>query len=154
MALSGTHSKNSVPITRSKSAIWQNMGFELALAKVLVGLSGGCEMLFGLCFLKWNRSILLHRLNIIGLAGLLLLLIAFTAPLQLTAAFNPVVMRYRHADAFCSGHSTHPTGTSRKCLNNDPLAFPYAVKRINQLEECLMISCNSCSGASRSSSVS
>lgn len=72
-------------------SIWQNMGFELALAKVLVGLSGGCEMLFGLCFLKWNRSILLHRLNIIGLAGLLLL-IAFTAPLQLTAAFNPVVM--------------------------------------------------------------
>ena len=72
-------------------SIWQNMGFELALAKVLVRLSGGCEMLFGLCFLKWNRSILLHRLNIIGLAGLLLL-IAFTAPLQLTAAFNPVVM--------------------------------------------------------------
>ena len=72
-------------------SIWQNMGFELALAKVLVGLSGGCEMLFGLCFLKWNRSILLHRLNIIGLAGLLLL-IAFIAPLQLTAAFNPVVM--------------------------------------------------------------
>ena len=72
-------------------SIWQNMGFELALAKVLVGLSGGCEMLFGLCFLKWSRSILLHRLNIIGLAGLLLL-IAFTAPLQLTAAFNPVVM--------------------------------------------------------------
>jgi hypothetical protein len=33
----------------------------------------------------------LHGLNIIGLAGLLLL-IAFTAPLQLTAAFNPVVM--------------------------------------------------------------
>jgi len=30
-------------------------------------------------------------LNIIGLAGLLLL-IAFTVPLQLTAAFNPVVM--------------------------------------------------------------
>ena len=72
-------------------SIWQNMGFELALAKVLVGLSGGCEILFGLCFLKWNRSIFLHGLNIIGLAGLLLL-IAFTAPLQLTAAFNPVVM--------------------------------------------------------------
>lgn len=72
-------------------SIWQNMGFELALAKVLVGLSRGCEILFGLCFLKWNRSIFLHGLNIIGLAGLLLL-IAFTAPLQLTAAFNPVVM--------------------------------------------------------------
>ncbi|WP_313565275.1 DoxX-like family protein [Acinetobacter sp.] len=72
-------------------SIWQNMGFELALAKILVGLFGGCEILFGLCFLKWNRSIFLHGLNIIGLAGLLLL-IAFTVPLQLTAAFNPVVM--------------------------------------------------------------
>ncbi|MCO8083942.1 DoxX-like family protein [Acinetobacter lwoffii] len=72
-------------------SIWQNMGFELALAKILVGLFGGCEILFGLCFLKWNRSIFLHGLNIIGLAGLLLLIV-FTAPLQLTAAFNPVVM--------------------------------------------------------------
>jgi len=72
-------------------SIWQNIGFELALAKILVGLFGGCEILFGLCFLKWNRSIFLHGLNIIGLAGLLLLIV-FTAPLQLTAAFNPVVM--------------------------------------------------------------
>ncbi|MEV4850834.1 hypothetical protein [Acinetobacter lwoffii] len=33
----------------------------------------------------------MRKSYIIGLAGLLLL-IAFTAPLQLTAAFNPVVM--------------------------------------------------------------
>lgn len=71
--------------------IWQNLGVELALAKVLVICSGIAEMLFGLCFLKWNRSMLLHGLNITGLAGLLLL-IAMTAPLQLGAAFNPVVM--------------------------------------------------------------
>ncbi|PSD38834.1 DoxX-like family protein, partial [Acinetobacter radioresistens] len=45
----------------------------------------------GLFFLKWPRSILLHSLNIIGLIGLLLLIICI-APLQLTAAFNPVVM--------------------------------------------------------------
>ena len=75
----------------SEITIWQNLGLELALAKVWVGFSGICEMLFGLCFLKWNRSIVLHGLNIIGLAGLLLL-IALTAPLQLGAAFNPVVM--------------------------------------------------------------
>ncbi|EXF58788.1 doxX-like family protein [Acinetobacter sp. 1294596] len=68
--------------------IWQNMGFDLVLAKILLGLSGGIEMLFGLFFLKWPRSILLHSLNIIGL----LLLIICIAPLQLTAAFNPVVM--------------------------------------------------------------
>lgn len=64
------------------------MGFDLVLAKILLGLSGGIEMLFGLFFLKWPRSILLHSLNIIGL----LLLIICIAPLQLTAAFNPVVM--------------------------------------------------------------
>ncbi len=71
--------------------IWQNMGLDLVLAKILLGLSGGIEMLFGLFFLKWSRSILLHSLNIIGLIGLLLLIICI-APLQLTAAFNPVVM--------------------------------------------------------------
>lgn len=71
--------------------IWQNMGFSLLLAKSLVGLSGLCEILFGLCFLKWNRSLLLHGLNIAGLGGLLLLIV-LTDPLQLIAAFNPVVM--------------------------------------------------------------
>ena len=71
--------------------IWQNMGVSLLLAKSLVGLSGLCEMLFGLCFLKWNRSLLLHGLNIAGLGGLLLLIV-LTDPLQLIAAFNPVVM--------------------------------------------------------------
>jgi len=71
--------------------IWQNMGVSLLLAKSLAGLSGLCEMLFGLCFLKWNRSLLLHSLNIAGLGGLLLLIV-LTDPLQLIAAFNPVVM--------------------------------------------------------------
>ncbi len=67
------------------------MGVSLLLAKSLVGLSGLCEILFGLCFLKWNRSLLLHGLNIAGLDGLLLLIV-LTDPLQLIAAFNPVVM--------------------------------------------------------------
>jgi hypothetical protein len=72
-------------------AIWQNMGFELNLAKIMVGLSGLAEMIFGLLFFKWNHSILLHRMNILGLIVLLLLII-ITDPLQLTTAFNPVVM--------------------------------------------------------------
>ena len=72
-------------------AIWQNMGFELNLAKIMVGLSGLAEMIFGLLFLKWNHSILLHRMNVLGLIVLLLLII-ITNPLQLTTAFNPVVM--------------------------------------------------------------
>ena len=67
------------------------MGFELNLAKILVGLSGMAEMIFGLLFLKWNRSISLHGLNICALIGLLLLIV-LTAPIQLTTAFNPVVM--------------------------------------------------------------
>lgn len=72
-------------------AIWQNMGFELNLAKIMVGLSGLAEMIFGLLFLKWNHFIILHCINIVGLIVLLLLII-ITDPLQLTTAFNPMVM--------------------------------------------------------------
>lgn len=71
--------------------IWQNMGLDLHLAKIMVGLSGLAEMIFGLLFLKWNHFIVLHCLNIVGLI-VLLLLILITDPLQLTTAFNPVVM--------------------------------------------------------------
>jgi hypothetical protein len=72
-------------------AIWQNMGFELNLAKIMVGLSGLAEMIFGLLFLKWNHFIILHCINIVGLVVLLLLII-ITDPLQITTAFNPMVM--------------------------------------------------------------
>lgn len=67
------------------------MGLELALAKICVALSGMIEMMFGCTFVIWPRAIILHQLNILGLAGLLLL-IMLTNPLQLTPAFNPVVM--------------------------------------------------------------
>ncbi len=90
-------------------SIWQNMGFELALAKVLVGLSGGCEMLFGLCFLKWNRSILLHGLNIIGW---ITTADCIHSPVATYCGIQSCGNEYRHADAFCSGHSTHPRGTT------------------------------------------
>ena len=72
-------------------AIWQSMGLELTLAKICVALSGMIEMIFGCTFVIWPRAIILHQLNILGLAGLLLL-IMLTNPLQLTTAFNPVVM--------------------------------------------------------------
>ncbi|MCG2608934.1 DoxX-like family protein [Acinetobacter sp. SM34] len=72
-------------------AIWQSMGLELALAKICVALSGMIEMMFGCTFVIWPRAILIHQLNILGLSGLLLL-IMLTNPLQLTTAFNPVVM--------------------------------------------------------------
>ena len=71
--------------------IWQNMGLELPLAKMCVALSGLIEIMFGCTFLVWQRAVFLHQLNIVGLSGLLLL-ITFTDPLQLTTAFNPVVM--------------------------------------------------------------
>jgi DoxX-like family len=72
-------------------AIWQSMGLELHLAKMGVTLSGIIEMMFGCSFLLWQRAILIHHLNILGLSGLLALIMV-TNPLQLTTAFNPVVM--------------------------------------------------------------
>lgn len=72
-------------------AIWQSMGFEQDLAKICVALSGLIEIMFGCTFLIWQRAIFIHQLNILGLSGLLLL-IMLTNPLQLTTAFNPVVM--------------------------------------------------------------
>ncbi|WP_166169405.1 MULTISPECIES: DoxX-like family protein [unclassified Acinetobacter] len=71
--------------------IWQSMGLELPLAKMAVTLSGMIEIVFGCTFLIWQKAAVIHQLNILGLAGLLLL-IALTSPLQLTSAFNPVVM--------------------------------------------------------------
>lgn len=67
------------------------MGFEQELAKICVTLSGLIEMMFGCTFLLWQRTVFIHQLNILGLSGLLLL-IMLTDPLQLTTAFNPVVM--------------------------------------------------------------
>lgn len=72
-------------------AIWQSMGLELHLAKIGVALSGMIETMFGCSFLLWQRAILIHQLNILGLSGLLVLIMV-TNPLQLTTAFNPVVM--------------------------------------------------------------
>lgn len=72
-------------------AIWQNMELELPLAKMCVAISGLIEMMFGCTFLIWQRAVFLHQLNIVGLSGLLLL-IMLTDPIQLSTAFNPVVM--------------------------------------------------------------
>ncbi|NNH00556.1 DoxX-like family protein [Acinetobacter sp. ANC 5414] len=71
--------------------IWQTIGLELHLAKIAVALSGMIEIMFGYTFLIWQKAAFIHQLNILGLSGLLLL-IMFTDPLQLTTAFNPVVM--------------------------------------------------------------
>ena len=71
--------------------IWQSMGLELYLAKMAVTLSGMIEIVFGCTFLIWQKAAVIHQLNILGLAGLLVL-IALTSPLQLSSAFNPVVM--------------------------------------------------------------
>lgn len=67
------------------------MGFEQDLAKICVALSGLIEMMFGCTFLIWQRTVFIHQLNILGLSGLLLLIMV-TDPLQITTAFNPVVM--------------------------------------------------------------
>ncbi|MEZ2901322.1 DoxX-like family protein [Acinetobacter terrestris] len=72
-------------------AIWHNMGIEFHLAKMCVAISGLIEIMFGCTFLIWQRAVFLHQLNIVGLSGLLLL-IMLTDPIQLSTAFNPVVM--------------------------------------------------------------
>lgn len=77
--------------SHAEIAIWQSLGLELPLAKMAVSLSGVIEMMFGCSFLLWQRAVILHQLNILGLAGLLGL-IALTDPMQLSTAFNPVVM--------------------------------------------------------------
>ena len=71
--------------------IWQSMGFELHLAKMCVAISGLIEIMVGCTFLIWQRAVFIHQLNIVGLSGLLLL-IMLTDPIQLSTAFNPVVM--------------------------------------------------------------
>ncbi|WP_425915940.1 DoxX-like family protein [Acinetobacter sp. TSRC1-2] len=72
-------------------AIWQSLGLERDLAGMCVALSGMIEIMFGCTFLIWQRAVFIHQLNILGLSGLLLLIMV-TNPLQLTTAFNPVVM--------------------------------------------------------------
>ena len=77
--------------SNAEIAIWQAIGLELHLAKIAVALSGLIEIAFGCTFLIWQKAVFIHQLNILGLSGLLLL-ITFTDPLQLTTAFNPVIM--------------------------------------------------------------
>ena len=75
----------------SELQIWQFVGFDLASAQIGVMVSGALEILFGCVFLIWRKAILPHQLNILGLA-ILLLLVMIVDPLQLTNAFNPVIM--------------------------------------------------------------
>nr|WP_273779440.1 DoxX-like family protein [Acinetobacter sp. GSS19] len=75
----------------SELQIWQFVGFDLASAQIGVMVSGVLEILFGCVFLMWRKAILPHQLNILGL-GTLLLLVMVVDPLQLTNAFNPVIM--------------------------------------------------------------
>ena len=77
--------------SKAEINIWHTLGFELDMAKICVALSGLIEIMFGCTFLMWQRTALIHQLNILGLTGLLLL-IMITNPFQLTTAFNPVVM--------------------------------------------------------------
>lgn len=77
-------------INSNEVAIWQILGFTPDMAVCAVKASGIAEMIFGLCFLFFSFK-LLHVLNIIGLLGLLVLMIIFM-PIQLTQAFNPVIM--------------------------------------------------------------
>ena len=77
-------------ISQDEITMWQFMGFSSDMAR-LAGQAGGiAEIIFGAAFIVYPHKIL-HWLNIIGMAGLLIL-VAISLPHQLLAAFNPVVM--------------------------------------------------------------
>ena len=73
-------------------AIWQVLSFTHHVAVFAVKASGIAEIIFGLCFLFFSFKFL-HILNIAGLIGLFIL-ITLLMPMQLTQAFNPVIMNF------------------------------------------------------------
>ena len=70
--------------------MWQFIGISIELAKLCGQISGIIEIIFGLLFLIYPHK-LLHYLNILGMAGLLMG-VAIIMPHTLVAAFNPIVM--------------------------------------------------------------
>ena len=71
--------------------IWQQQGFDELISLILMQFSGYIEILFGVLFLIFKQSKILHFLNILGMLGLSLL-IAIIDIRYFQHAFNPFVM--------------------------------------------------------------
>lgn len=71
--------------------IWQQQGFDELISLMLMQFSGYIEIIFGMLFLVFKQSKILHFLNILGMLGLSLL-IAIIDMRYFQNAFNPFVM--------------------------------------------------------------
>ena len=71
--------------------IWQQQGFDELISLILMQFSGYIEIVFGLLFLFFRRSKILHVLNLLGMLALSLL-IAVIDFRYFQNAFNPFVM--------------------------------------------------------------
>lgn len=71
--------------------IWQQQGFDELISLILMQFSGYIEIIFGMLFLVFKQSKILHFLNILGMLGLSLL-IAIIDIRYFQNAFNPFVM--------------------------------------------------------------
>ena len=71
--------------------IWQQQGFDELISLILMQFSGYIEIIFGMLFLVFKQSKILHFLNILGMLGLSLL-IAIIDMRYFQNAFYPFVM--------------------------------------------------------------
>ena len=71
--------------------IWALQGVSAEHASVLMQISGCAEIVFGLLFFVFRKSLLLHALNLIAML-LLSGLIVWLDPSYFLQAFNPFVM--------------------------------------------------------------
>ena len=69
--------------------IWQQQGFDELISLILMQFSGYIEIIFGVLFLIFKQSKILHFLNILGMLGLSLL-IAVIDIRYFQHAFNPL----------------------------------------------------------------
>ncbi|MEG0342368.1 MAG: DoxX-like family protein [Acinetobacter sp.] len=71
--------------------IWQQQGFDELISLILMQFSGYIEIIFGMLFLVFKQSKILHFLNILRMLGLSLL-IAIIDMRYFQNAFYPFVM--------------------------------------------------------------
>lgn len=70
---------------------WQYLGLDELSMLFLIKISGYIEIIFGLLFLIFRQSKILHVFNILGLIALTIV-VAVIYPLYFTSSFNPFVM--------------------------------------------------------------
>lgn len=77
--------------TVEEQTFWQYLGVDELSMLFLIKISGYIEIIFGLLFLIFRHSKILHVFNILGLIALTIV-VAVIYPLYFTSSFNPFVM--------------------------------------------------------------